>query len=388
MTLDSLVQNVAQSFKARFERDPLWVVAAPGRVNLIGEHTDYNDGFVLPMAIERYTVIAAAPARDGTITWMDRGLQEEFQVQAGSPILKGAPKWSNYVRGVLAGFQQTDMSFPGFDAVMGSSVPMGGGLSSSAALEVASATLVETITGRTLDPVDKALLCQKAEHEYAGVPCGIMDQFISVLGRKDHLLLIDCRSRKPELVPLRDASLGVLIFNTNVKHELSGGEYAERRAHCEEAARALGIPALRDASEALLEEAKPKLNPTVYRRARHVIGENLRTTQAATAIRAGDWMKVGELMYASHDSLRDDYEVSCTELDEVVELARELGTGGGVLGCRMTGGGFGGCAVALVRTSAVETITRKLVRGYKQSVGIDPAVFVSRPAAGATVIKG
>jgi galactokinase len=215
-----------------------------------------------------------------------------------------------------------------------------------------------------------------------------MDQFISVLGRKDHLLLIDCRSRKPELVPLRDASLGVLIFNTNVKHELSGGEYAERRAHCEEAARALGIPALRDASEALLEEAKPKLNPTVYRRARHVIGENLRTTQAATAIRAGDWMKVGELMYASHDSLRDDYEVSCTELDEVVELARELGTGGGVLGCRMTGGGFGGCAVALVRTSAVETITRKLVRGYKQSVGIDPAVFVSRPAAGATVIKG
>jgi len=390
MTLDSLVQSVVQTFKVRFQREPVWVVAAPGRVNLIGEHTDYNDGFVLPMAIDRYTVVVAAPTLPGqanAVTWMDGPLQEEFQVEAGQPIRKGAPKWSNYVRGVLAGFQQANLPFTGFDAAMGSSVPMGGGLSSSAALEVSTATLLETITGKTLDPVDKALLCQKAEHDYAGVPCGIMDQFISVMGKKDHLLLIDCRSRKPELVPMSDKSLAILIFNTNVKHELSGGEYAERRTHCEEAARALGVPALRDATESSLENAKPRLNPVVYRRARHVIGENLRTTQAAAAIRSGDWKKAGELMYASHDSLRDDYEVSCAELDAAVDLARELGTGGGVYGCRMTGGGFGGCTVALVKSSAVDAITKKLVDGYKRTVGIDPAVFVSRPAAGATVIK-
>jgi galactokinase len=207
------------------------------------------------------------------------------------------------------------------------------------------------------------------------------------MGQKDHLLLIDCRSKTPELVPMKDSSLEILIFNTNVKHELSGGEYAERRAHCEEAAKALGLPALRDATMAILDAAKEKLSPVVYRRARHVVGENERTTQAAAAIRAGDWKQVGTLMYASHDSLRDDYEVSCAELDAVVELARKLGTSGGVYGCRMTGGGFGGCAVALIKASAVDAISKKLVEGYQREVGIEPTVFVSRPAAGATVIK-
>ena len=192
---------------------------------------------------------------------------------------------------------------------------------------------------------------------------------------------------EPELVPMNDSSLAILIFNTNVKHELSGGEYGERRAHCEEAARALGIPALRDATIESLEAAKDKLDPVVYRRARHVIGENERTTQAADAIRAGQWNKLGQLMYASHDSLRDDYEVSCAELDVVVDLAREIGTGGGVYGCRMTGGGFGGCTVALVKASSVDAISKKLVDGYKRKVGIDPAVFLSHPAGGATVIK-
>jgi galactokinase len=303
-------------------------------------------------------------------------------------VLKGSPKWSNYVRGVMAGFQQQGLSFGGLNVVMSSSVPIGGGLSSSAALEVSTATLLEAVGGRKLDPVEKALLCQKAEHDYAGVPCGIMDQFISVMGKKDHLLLLDCRSKKPELVPLKDTAYAILIFNTNVKHELSGGEYAERRAHCEQAARALGIPALRDATRAMLDAAKARLDPVAYRRARHVIGENERTTQTAAALRAGDYTKVGQLMYASHESLRDDYEVSCAELDVAVDLARQLGKSGGVLGCRMTGGGFGGCAVALVKTASVEAITKKMVDGYKRQVGIDPTVFVSRPADGALVIKG
>lgn len=390
MTLDSLAQLVTQAFKDRFQRDPTWIVAAPGRVNLIGEHTDYNDGFVLPMAIERYTVVAADRPSAGSansITWMASELMEDFSVDPTRPIVAGEPKWSNYVRGVMAGFQQREIKLDGFDAVMGTSVPIGGGLSSSAALEVSTATLLETISGTQLDPVEKALLCQKAEHDFAGVPCGIMDQFISVMAEKDHLLLIDCRSRKSELVPMSDPSLAILIFNTNVKHELSGGEYAERRAHCEQAASALGIPALRDATSDSLEAAREKLDPVVYRRARHVIGEIARTTEAADALRASDWNKVGELMYASHDSLRDDYEVSCPELDTAVELARELGVSRGVFGCRMTGGGFGGCTVALVKAAAVETITDTLVQGYKRTTGIDPAVFVSRPAAGATVIK-
>jgi galactokinase len=215
-----------------------------------------------------------------------------------------------------------------------------------------------------------------------------MDQFVSVMGRKDHLLLLDCRSRKPELVPFTGPAWSVLIFNTNVKHELSGGEYAERRAHCEQAARTLGVAALRDATRPMLDAAKSLLDPVAHRRARHVISENERTLQAAAALRRGDYAKVGQLMYASHDSLRDDYEVSCAELDVVVDLACELGSSGGVLGCRMTGGGFGGCAVALVKTGSVNAVSRKLMDGYKRQVGIDPAVFVSRPADGAKVLKG
>jgi galactokinase len=287
----------------------------------------------------------------------------------------------------MAGFQQRGITLQGVDALMDSTVPIGGGLSSSAALEVATATLLEALTGHVLPPVEKALLCQKAEHDFAGVPCGIMDQFISVMGRKDNLLLIDCRSHKPELVPLDDPSLSILIFNTNVKHELSGGEYAERRAHCEAAAKSLGIDALRDATRESLEAAKATLDSTAYRRARHVVGENDRTLRAADAIRSKDWNGVGELMYASHASLRDDYEVSCPELDAVVDLARGIGVDGGVYGCRMTGGGFGGCTVALIRSDQVSAIRDALVQGYTRDVGIDPAVFVSRPAAGATVLK-
>ena len=253
----------------------------------------------------------------------------------------------------------------GFDATIHSTVPLGGGLSSSAALEVATATLLEAITGKRLDPVEKALLCQKAEHEFAGMPCGIMDQFISVMGRKNHLLLLDCRSRQTELVPLDDPSVAVLIVNTNVKHKLTGSEYPTRRKQCETAAKILGVPSLRDATADALEDAKTRMDEVVYRRARHVIGEIERTVHAAEGIRASNWPTVGQLMYASHYSLRDDYEVSCTELDAVVEIAEAIGIKGGVYGCRMTGGGFGGCTVALVKADAVEAISKKIAADYK-----------------------
>jgi galactokinase len=268
-----------------------------------------------------------------------------------------------------------------------STVPFGGGLSSSAALEVATATLLEAITGKKLDLVEKALLCQKAEHEYAGMPCGIMDQFISIMGRKNQVLLLDCRSRKPELVPMSDPAVTVLIINTNVKHKLTGSEYPMRRKQCETAAKNLGVPSLRDATNKLLEQAKSKMDQDVYHRARHVIGEIERTTQAAEGIRSSNWPAVGQLMYASHRSLRNDYEVSCKALDTVVEIAESIGAKGGVYGCRMTGGGFGGCAVALVKTDAVDAISKKIGADYKKKTGIEATIFVSRPAAGTTVIK-
>jgi galactokinase len=214
-----------------------------------------------------------------------------------------------------------------------------------------------------------------------------MDQFISVMGRKDHLLLLDCRSRKTELVPMRDPAVELLIANTNVKHELGSGQYAKRRAQCEAAAQLLGVPSLRDASAEALERVKSKMEEVVFRRARHVIGEIERTVQAAGRVRASEWPKVGELMYASHRSLRDDYEVSCAELDALVEIAKSIGLPGGVFGCRMTGGGFGGCVVALVKSDAVAAISKKLGADYKKKTGMDATIFGSRPAGGASIIK-
>jgi galactokinase len=267
-------------------------------------------------------------------------------------------------------------------------VPLGGGLSSSAALEVSTATLLEAVTGKTIDPVEKALLCQKAEHEFAGVPCGIMDQFISVLGREGHLLLLDCRSHHTELIRMNDPSVELLVVNTNVKHELGSGEYAKRRAECEQAARILGVSSLRDASAEQLETMKDKMSEVVYRRARHVIGEIQRTVRAVEEIRNSSWPTVGRLMYASHAALRDDYEVSCSELDAVVEIAESIGLKGGVFGCRMTGGGFGGCCVALVKADCAEETNKRIAVRYKEKTGIDAAIFGSRPAAGATIVKG
>jgi len=383
------VEHAVREFAKVYGGEPQWIAAAPGRVNLIGEHTDYNDGFVMPMAIERYTVIAAAPARDaGRITLRSTANHEVFTIELGAalkPLGKG--KWANYAVGVVAGFLAYGLRLEGFDALVHSNVPLGGGLSSSAALEVATATLLEAITGHTLVPVDKALLCQKAEHEFAGMPCGIMDQFVSVMGQEDQLLLLDCRTRKTELVPLTDPAVEVLIINTNVKHELTGSEYSARRKQCETAAKALGVVSLRDATLETLEQGRTKMEEVVYRRARHVISEIQRTILAAEGVRTSGWPAVGRLMYASHDSLRDDYEVSCAELDAVVAIARGIGSDGGMIGCRMTGGGFGGCAVALVKKAAVDDIKKKIAAGYKKRTGIEATMFVSRPAAGATVLK-
>ncbi|HZF01970.1 MAG TPA: galactokinase [Methylomirabilota bacterium] len=389
MNLKELAAQIAAEFQKHHGRAPRWIVAAPGRVNVIGEHTDYNDGFVLPMAIERYAIMAAdSSSSSSSFSIYDTQFKESATIDVSAPVTKGSPKWSNYIRGVLAGFQNRGEKIPALDLAFMSTVPLGGGLSSSAALEVCTATLIEAATGKKIDPVEKALLAQKAEHDFAGVPCGIMDQFISALGREGHLLLLDCRTRKTEFVPMSDPSVELLIVNTNVKHELSGGEYAERRAECEAAAEILGVKSLRDVTAEQLERGKNKLSAVVYRRARHVIGEIERTIRAAKDIRASNWLGAGNLMYASHASLRDDYEISCAELDAVVEIAETIGNKGGIYGCRMTGGGFGGCCVALVKAGDMDAITKKIAADYKTKTGIEAAIFSSRPAAGATIIKG
>jgi galactokinase len=375
------------TFQTTYNKDPRWVASAPGRVNLIGDHTDYNDGFVLPMALDRQTTIVAGPSGDKKVTLRDLTVGETASFILNVKVTRGEPPWSNYVRGVIAGFQSLKLPLVGFNAVIHSNVPLGGGLSSSAAFEVATATLLEAMTGHKLDPVKKALLCQKAEHDYAGVRCGIMDQFISVMGRKNHLMLLDCRTHETKLVAMKDPDVTVLIINTNMRHELANGEYGKRRAQCETAAGLLKVPALRDATMKMLEAATKQMDPQIFRRARHVITENERTLEAANSFSAGDWQKVGKLMYASHASLQNDYEVSCPELNAVVEIAKTIDVSGGVMGCRMTGGGFGGCAVALVKTAQVEAIIRRVTEDYQQRTNIVPTLFVSRAGDGANAIK-
>ena len=388
MSLEEVAARVRTQFRAAYGRTPEWLAAAPGRVNVIGEHTDYNGGFVLPMAIERYTAIAAAPNDSFVVNLRSTLTDDAVRVDLSRPLSPGARgHWANYPTGVLAGFLELGMTLPGFDALIHSDVPAGGGLSSSAALEVATATLLEAISGRCLDPIQKALLCQQAEHRFAGVPCGIMDQFISTLGRKDHLLLLDCRSRQPSFVPFTDPSVTILIVNTNVKHELATSAYRERREKCEAAAQALGVPSLREVTLDMLKKRADGMDEMSVRCARHVIGEISRTVQAVERIRDSDWNEVGQLMYASHESLKTNYAVSCPELDAVVESAHDMGAQGGVFGCRMTGGGFGGCAVALIQTGRQEAVANEITDRYRRRTGIAATLFASRPAQGACLIE-
>jgi galactokinase len=360
-----------------------FAVSAPGRVNLIGEHTDYNDGFVLPMAIDRGLRLAVRRRDDRRAVL--RSVREEATatLDLDAPLDPGRRDWTAYPAGVLAGFQELGWAIPGFEAVVAGDLPVGGGLSSSAALEVAMATAVETLCGRGLPPEAKALLCQRAEHRFAGVPCGIMDQFAVIYGRAGHAMLLDCRSRAVRHVPLDDGRVRVLVVDSGVKHALGDGGYALRRAECAAAAARLGGGSLRDVTAAAWAERSPGLPETERRRAAHVLAENERTLAFAAAVAAADWAAAGRLMSASHASLAGDFQVSCPEMDRLVAVATRLP---GVHGCRMTGGGFGGCAVALVATDRADAIMADLRRGYREATGIDADMFLTRAAAGPVVI--
>ncbi|XP_020858171.1 galactokinase isoform X2 [Phascolarctos cinereus] len=379
----ALLEKARRTFHKEFGSAPTLAVSAPGRVNLIGEHTDYNDGLVLPMALELVTVMVGIPRLDGLISlvttseYADEPRRVEFPVPtAEQPLEPGMPRWANYVKGVIQHYPAGPL--PGFNAVVASSVPLGGGLSSSASLEVATYTFLQQLCPDSGAAATRAQVCQRAEHSFAGVPCGIMDQLISLFGQKGHALLIDCRSLETCPVPLSDPGVAVLITNSNVRHSLGSSEYPIRRRQCELAAKALGKKSLREVDMKDLEAGKELLTKEEYRRARHVVGEIQRTAEAAAALSASNYKAFGRLMVESHNSLRDDYEVSCPELDQLVMLALSVP---GVYGSRMTGGGFGGCTVTLLEADAATRAMQHIQEQYKGTA----TFYLSKAADGAKV---
>jgi galactokinase len=364
---------------------------APGRVNLIGEHTDYNDGFVLPMAIDRETCVAASPRADRRVRIFSLNLDEHAEFDLDHPGARERGIWLDYIEGIARALERRGVRLAGADLVVSSDVPVGAGLSSSAALEVSAGLALASIAGVEVNRVELALAGQEAEHTYVGAKVGIMDQLIAALGRAGHALLIDCRTLETQAIPVDTTDTLVVICDTRVKHELSASEYNTRRAECEQGVELLrragldGISALRDVSEADLERHGHALPDVVGRRCRHVVTENRRTLEAAEALKVGSLRGMGQLMYASHQSLRDDYEVSCRELDILVEIARALEDD--VLGARMTGGGFGGCTVNLVRRDRLENFSETIAREYTAAVGLTPGIYVSEAGEGAKEIN-
>jgi len=374
------LQITIERFREHFGSDPAGAVAAPGRVNLIGEHTDYNDGFVLPIAIERETVAVYGPRSDTYVQFVSTGGNEPAEVDLNAPVAPGEPSWANYCRGVLDGVIGAGVRLTGLDILFDSDVPLGGGLSSSASLEVATALALLDADTTGISDEKLAKLCQQAEHQFAGTPCGIMDQSIAIMGQAGRALLLDCRSGDTRQIPFDNPELVLLVAYTQVKHELSDGGYAARRDQCYAAAEKLGVKMLRDVDYEQVAAGADKLSDKELMRARHVVGEIERTLEAVGALEAGDYERFGHLMVASHNSLRDDYEVSCEELDAIVELACECE---GVFGARMTGGGFGGCAIILVAADHAEAVTTSVGDGFEARFGHRCPIFATRAADGA-----
>ncbi len=376
-------QQILDGFKARFGTAAS-VYRAPGRVNLIGEHTDYNDGFVLPAAIEFYCWAAAAPRGDGKLVIYSENFNETVEASLDSLLPLAKKHWANYPLGVAWALRRAGKPINGANIYIAGEVPLGAGLSSSAAVEVSVALALLQQSGNAENRAELAQLCQKAENEFVGARVGIMDQFISCFGRASHALLLDCRSLEHEFVKL-PADVQLVICNTMVRHELSSGKYNERRAECEEGVRILRsalpeVRALRDVTLSELEDHRQNITPKVFARCRHVITENGRVKRAVEALHKGDTAALGPLLEDSHRSLRDDYEVSCRELDLMVEIA---GAQCGLIGARMTGGGFGGCSINLVESAAVSDFRRNVAAAYSSKTGLTPDIYVSPASEGA-----
>jgi galactokinase len=381
-------QPLLDSFRRLYGRDAR-LYAAPGRVNLIGEHTDYNDGFVFPMAIDRETVVAGRERDDRRVRVHSLNFNESAEVDLDIEGEAQRGLWLDYVEGVARELEKRGARLHGADLVIASNVPVGAGLSSSAALEVSTGYALLSLSEVTIEGKELALAAQAAEHNYVGAKVGIMDQFIAVMGRQGHALLIDCRSLETKQIPLDTSEVVIAICDTRVKHELASSEYNKRRAECERGVEILkewlpGLRALRDVSVEDFEKYEEHLPDPVRSRCRHVVTENARTLRAAESLREGNMEEMGKLMYLSHESLRDDYEVSCKELDLMVEIASRVE---GVKGARMTGGGFGGCTVNLVARASLDEFQEKVASEYKQATELEPFIYVVEASDGAREIN-
>ncbi len=380
--------ELARKFTGMFGGSPD-IFSAPGRVNLIGEHTDYNDGFVMPSAIGMRTCVAISRSSEAKLRIHSQDFPQSFEFDSDNLPRQATGAWCDYVLGIAVALEQNGQTSPGANLFVQSEIPVGAGLSSSAAIEVASALALLSLNGATLPLLDVARLCQRTENTFIGARVGIMDQFISCLGKAGHALLLDCRSLQFEFIPIPD-HVRMVICNTMVKHQHAGGEYNRRREECEEGVRMLArwypeIRALRDVSVDQLALHSRDMPETIYKRCRHVVEENQRVRQAADFLRSGDLPGFGELMRASHRSLRDLYQVSCAELDIMVDFAEGLP---GYYGGRMTGGGFGGCTLNLVAAKDAQIFADQISARYQQAVKIKPAIYICSADDGARLESG
>jgi galactokinase len=373
-------RRAVRLFREQFGGDPDALLRAPGRVNLIGEHTDYNDGFVLPAAIDRDLCVAIRPRPDPWVDVRSEGLDRA--TVAIDRFDARSEGWGAYVQGVAWALTEADHSLTGWDGAIASDIPIGAGLSSSAAIELAVARAFELTSGFEWDSTEMAKLCQRAENVWVGLASGLMDQLACVRGRRGHAILLDCRSLESEWVPIPDRG-AVVVLDTGTRRELETSAYNDRRRECQMAARALGVESLRDVSESDLRSDSTVLADTIARRARHVVTENERTIAAADAMRADDAERMGRLMNESHRSLRDDFEVSSEALDAMADAARATE---GCFGARLTGGGFAGCAVALVERSATSSFERTVARAYRERTGLTCEIYVCRASDGVSVL--
>jgi galactokinase len=382
-----LIQSIQDTFIKQFDKKPL-LYASPGRINLIGEHTDYNNGFVLPGAVDKQIVFALQTNDADEYRFYARDLDESFSISQKN-WQKSKVHWANYLLGVIHQFKKMRLNVPGFDCVFGGDIPQGAGMSSSAALETGIAYALNDMFDFYLPKSTLAKVAQEAEHEFAGVQCGIMDQFAALYGKQDQLLRLDCRSLEFEYFPLHLENHSLLLVNSGVKHELAASEYNQRRRECETAVQVLqtfgpGIKSLRDVSKDLLEAAKNKMDSLPYLRSRFVLEENERVLQTAQALSEGDTETVGRLMFESHYGLRDLYEVSCPEIDRLITLSEKNPD---VPGARMMGGGFGGCTINLVKQDATEDFKSKILSEYKTPSGEAPEIYEVKLSDGTRKIE-
>ena len=374
-----LLNAVVDAFRQRYDDAPTHIARAPGRVNLIGEHTDYNDGFVMPLALEQAVWLAFRPRNDRRVVLHSLDVPEPTQFDLDA--FQRSEGWGEYPKGVAWALMEKGLDLIGVEGVLGSDVPRGAGLSSSAALELAVARAFASASDIGWDARAMARVGQQAENGWVGVNCGVMDQMASAMGQEGHAVCLDCRSLGIESVPLPPET-AVVVLDTGTRRGLVDSAYNERRRQCEEAARHFGVPALRDVTPDQLQSAESQIAPTAFRRARHVVSENARTLEAAAAMRAGDAARLGALMDSSHVSLRDDFEVSSDALDAMVEAARDQPC---CYGARMTGAGFGGCAVALVEADRAEDFAAGTAAAYRQRTSHEPSILVAHASPGASV---